>query len=486
MVYALLGKPNTPGFIWWALLAALACGLPLAATRYDALSFISIWALIHALYFPFAVWLNLIASQPGVYEVYLWDATPAAMLVMTLGMAGLALGSKITDSIWPLNIKGMTQSAIVAEKEIMAVSPKILLCLVSMVIPLALFDLATNNYYHALALGASEWSEESALAFGFMGYFEYVICAAILVQLRRYYISRSRRDLAFALIIALLPVLVYLPGGSRDKILRTSMYPLLVAMMGFPKHYQKKILLFGAGLFLGISFLLLAIETYRGTIYYEMRDSDLTLSERTEIIARSMTNTIIFLEEKTDVALQLYGRRFADYVMVGRITDAFPSELKYRGLKDLEYWPIFILPNPLRPSTTFDARDSAALSESVKRGFHSGSSPAMVLGDLYSRFSWLGVFLGMTLVGFILRWLDKRLSRFGLFETLLYGVLLVPIVKMPHDSMLAFFLFLTRNMLIALLIVAILKKVLSIHRRRGVESLAIPVLSGIPGKQFGK
>jgi hypothetical protein len=486
MLYGLLGNPNTPEFVWWALLAALACGLPLAATHYDPLSFNSLWALIHSLYFPFAVILNLITTQPGVWELYLWEATPAAMLVMSTGMVGLALGTKITESLWPIKSKSLGSrlpDASMAEKEILVVSSVRILCLVSLIIPLALLQLATGTYYHVLASGALGFSEQNALSFGYMGYLEYIVCAGILLQLRSYFISGSRRDLILAIIVVLLPIWVFLPCGSRDRMFRISMYPLLVAMIGFPRQLSKKFLLSLAGVFMGILFFLLAVETYRGTIYYQFGKPDLTIAERSEIFLEAINNSITKIKNNYDLTLQLYGRRFSDYVMVGRITDVFPVDLKYRGLEDIEYWPIYLLPRPLRPSTNFDSRDSAALSEKIKLGQYSGSSPAMIIGDLYSRFSWLGVFGGMVLIGCILRGLDKRLGRFGLLETLLYGFILVPLAKMPHDSVLAFFLFLTRTMLIALLMVVIMKKFLKGKRRNGSFGY-FPVLKKNPGKQI--
>lgn len=486
MAYALVGEPNTPGFVWYALLAALACGIPLAATNYDPLSFVSIWALIHVLYFPCAVWLNLLTSRPGVWEIYLWEATPAAMLVMSLSMAGLAMGSKITDRLWPSNHKTLGSNqpkAVRAEREILAVSPLRILFLVSLVIPLALFQLATGTYYQILAAGALGWSEENALSFGYLGYLGYVASAGVFLQLRRYYISRSRSDLLFAIIAVLLPVLVFLPCGSRDKMLRLSMYPLLVAMMAFQRRFSKKLVLSLAGVLLGILFSLLAVESYRGTIEYQLGKPELTMTERLEIMLNGARKSITLIRDNFDFTIQLYGRRFADYLIVGRITDVFPATYKYRGLEDLEYWPVYILPNPLRPSASFDARDSASLSEQVKTGRYRGSSPAMIIGDLYSRFSWPGVLIGMVLIGCILRGLDKRLAHFGLGETLIFGFILVPLAKMPHDSVLTFFLFLTRTMLITFIMVAIMKIFLKVGRdNRRLTNL--PLLQVNKGKQI--
>jgi hypothetical protein len=225
---------------------------------------------------------------------------------------------------------------------------------------------------------------------------------------------------------------------------------------------------------------MVTIETYRGTIYYQMNRPEVTVTERTEILLNAAKHSLTSLEQNFDSVLSQWARRFADYVMVGRIVSVFPTEYKYRGLEGIEYWPLFLLPNPLRPAMQYDPRDSATLSERVKIGIWRGSSPAMIIGDLYSRFSWPGVFFGMALVGCVLRWLDNRLRRFGLFETLLYGILLVPVVILPHETLLGFFLFLTRTMLLALLMAAILNKFVGRNRRNG--SFRHPeVLRKMPG-----
>jgi hypothetical protein len=324
---------------------------------------------------------------------------------------------------------------------------------VALVIPLAVVQLVTNTYFQILAAGTLGWSEDNAISLGYVGYLEYLSCAGIFLQIRRYLITRSRRDLIFTIIAVLLPILVYFPSGSRDRTLRVSIYPLIICLLGFQTRFSKKFFLGLAGVIMAIMVFMAGIEAYRGTIAYNLGKADLSFTDRSEILVKAFKGTFNKLEENSDSALRLWARRFADYVMVGAIVSVFPANFKFRSFAHLEYWPVYLLPNPIRPATPdFDPRESAALSEKVKVGRYSGSSPAMVIGDLYSRFSWLGIFLGMMFIGLLLRWLDKLLSRFGLLETLIYGIFLIPLAKMPHDTLLALFLFLTRNMLIALVL----------------------------------
>ena len=50
-----------------------------------------------------------------------------------------------------------------------------------------------------------------------------------------------------------------------------------------------------------------------------------------------------------------------------------------------------------------------------------GSSGDMIVGDLFSRWGWAGVFLGMLAIGFILRQLDLRIfNRWTTFTIILF------------------------------------------------------------------
>ena len=454
LVYALFGSPNTPGFVWWALFASIACGLPLLATGHDPISFVSLLALLHALYYPLAVVISLMPSSPMFFESDLWDATPLAMQALVVGMAGFALGAILASRPgWPRRILRAVEAT---EYEILLVKRSSILVMVLLIIPLAIFMLATNTYYHFQAAGDLGWSEANALAFGYTGYIEYVVYAGVFLQMRRYLITRSKKDLFLAIVCALLPFVVMLPSGSRDLALRGTVPTVFVAFTGFTKRFSPKTIVLLACIGILVLIIMVGITAYRERIYYELEN--VSLKERVDLLQSGVSKVSVLSKEGFEQLLSRWGYRFADYVVVGKIVSVFPSLYEYRLFEDVEYWPIYLLPNPIRPKTPdFEPRDSAALSANVGVFSGKGSSPAMILGDLFSRFSWMGMFFGMMALGFALRGLDKWLSRFGLFETLVYSLLLVTVVKLPHTSLFGWFLFFSRSMFIILVIAFILK-----------------------------
>jgi hypothetical protein len=456
LLYSCFGNPNTPGFAWWALVASIACGLPLLTTGYAPLSFVTAWALLHFIYYPLAVLLNLMASDPGVYEGYLWDTTPLAMAALSAGMVGFAVGSWLAE----VKMFGRSRSINIneVERKVLAVSPKKLIILVCLTIPLALFQLWTNTYYQSLAAGAAGWSYDNAISYGYIGYLEYIVCAAVFLQLRRYLISKKRKGLVYTAIAVLLPIAIYLPSGSRDRAFRTTIYPLLLALIGFQKRFLRTRLLYVGCSIAAIAFLMLAVEAYRGTIAYDMGRPELSFTERVQILGDSLVQSMTMIRENVEDALRLWSRRLADYVVPGRIVSVFPTMYRYRYFEDIQYWPVYLLPNPIRPATPgFNPQDSAALSESVGVYVGGGSSPCMIIGDLYSRFSWPGIIVGMALLGYILRVLDQHFGRFNVQQSLLYGMLLIPILKAPQESLFGIFIILTRGLLISVGILQLLK-----------------------------
>jgi hypothetical protein len=459
IVYAVLGNPNSPEFVWWAFIAAVSCGFPLISAGYNPLSFVSIWAFLHAIYYPVAVLLNLMASHPGVYERYLWENTHLAMAAVSVGMTGFALGSSLVHAK-DFVPKASNKNGCF-ESKILEVSPNKLAFLVFLIIPLAIFQWSTGTYYQYFASGPEGFSFKSAMTFGYIGYIEYVICAAVFLQFRRYFISRSRRDLIYSAIFFLLPILVYLLSGSRDRTFRVSIYAFILSIAGFQKRFPKKIIYIGISV-LSVLFIMIAINTYRGTIYYKFGSPELSIKERISLLVEAIDNTKLELQENFDHSLRRWGRRFADYVVVGRIVSIFPSMFKYRYLEGMKYWPIYLLPNPIRPEVAdFNPQDSAVLSESVMGSSRIGSSPSMIIGDLYSRFSWPGIFFGMALIGFLFRCLDKHLVSFGRDQTLFYGLLLIPILKAPQGSFFELFTIFSRNLVISLVLFLMLRWFLS-------------------------
>lgn len=456
-VYALFGNPNTPDFEWWALLAAISCGLPLIAARYNPLSLICIWALIHVVYYPLALFLNLIPDSPGVYEYDLWAQSPSAMAVASVGMIGLTLGCVLIDS---LRSGRWNRPRIECDNEITAVSSFRIMVLVLLIVPLVIFKILTGTYWQYLAAGVEGFSYENAITYGYVGYLEYIACAGIFIQIRRFLITRSKTDFILAFSAVLLPIILFLPSGSRDVMLRVSIYPLICSVLGLGQISLSKRMIAIIGMIVSLLVIMWTVEAYRGSIYHNKREPA-GLDDRLQMISTSMTEILTKLSNTKDVLLQMIARRLADYVVVGKIVDEF-SEHNLRGLENVHLWPVFVLPNFFRPEVPdFDAQDSPELSKRVGvRPSDVGSSPCMILGDLYSRFSWPGVLIGMAILGLVWRRLDIALEGFGLSESLFFGLIIIPVTKLTHDSIFSHFLFFSRAMIIIGAIFFVLRRFL--------------------------
>lgn len=445
-IYALVGEPNTPGFMGAVLAASLGIGVALVAVRHDPLSLVAIVSLVHALFYPMPVFLNLLLDQNVLYDQSLWPPTPLAMWACAVGMVGFALGALGKDVFF----RPMPSGRISADDEALDVPvwKNVFLC--SLIVPLAIFRIQKEFYYHILAAGDKGVSMENAMIYGWTGYVEYVIYAAIFLQWRRFFITQSRRDLWAALFCALLPVVVMLPSGSRDAALVGPVVSVTVSALGYGRITKFRTVAVLIGTSLLALYLMAAMAAYRGRIAYDVRDASVTqrLKFMKEEIGSSSSE-----KRSSKEFLSLWAERFADYIAVGRIVDEFPGRYPFRGFKDAHYWFIYLLPRPFRPITPdFDPRDGAILCKNI--GFDNigggGSQPAMILGDLFSRFGWAGIFLGMALGGFLLRAVDHWIITGGLFKTVLLALLLPTVRHLPFDTVFMWLLFFTRALAVNL------------------------------------
>lgn len=469
-VYALVGEPNTPGFIGWVMAASLGIGVVLAAVRHDPLSLVAIVSLVHALFYPIPVVLNLLLDHHVLYDPSLWPPTPLAMKACSVGMLGFALGSFGHD----IFVRPASANRISACDEALNVPVWKYVFLCSLIVPLALFRIKKEFYYHILAAGAKGVSMDNALSYAWTGYVEYVIYAAIFLQWRRFFITQSRRDLWAALFCAFLPVVVMLPSGSRDAALVGPVVSVTVATLGYGRLAKLRTLAVLLGTFLLALYLMAAMAAYRGRIAYDVRDASVT--QRLKFMKEEIGSSAPEKRSSKEF-LELWAARFADYIAVGRIVDEFPDRYPFRGFEDSHYWFNYLFPSPFRsPTPDFDPRDGAILCKNI--GFDNigggGSQPAMILGDLFSRFGWWGVFLGMGLGGFLLRTLDHWLSSGSLFKTILFALLLPTVRHLPFDTVFLWLLFFTRalavNLALAWGMTWFFRKV-SIPRRVRVEGL---------------
>ena len=457
LLYGLWGGGNTKGYVWWALTASIACGVPLIASAKRPGTLAVIVTLSHVVYFPLAVILNLLPSTPGVYEQPIWENTPEAMVLCAIGMIGFGAG------IW--GAKSVRFSPI-RERDpasLQSVKSPLLLALTAAILPYAVILFVNNSYFHTSASTNYGWSPEDTDHIAWTGYLEYVCYAGVFLLLLKWHESRKGRDLAFACAGVLLPLIVLLPSGSRDMALRGVVSTLAVFTLAHIRVPWRRALLIVTAAGLCLWYLIIGTELYRNRIRYGGERAD-SFSDRAALVGSALIAATPGLgsERTYDEQLQMLGRRFADYVVPAMMVDYFPAVENYRGFEGVSTWIPYLLPHQLRPAAfQADPRDGALLSTRV--GFKGGtlaiynptsdgSSPSMIIGDWYSRFGWLGVLLGMALCGWFLGVLDSWLLAGGVYRSICIGILVLPAIKLSHQSVFIWFIFFTRALLITLVL----------------------------------
>jgi hypothetical protein len=117
--------------------------------------------------------------------------------------------------------------------------------------------------------------------------------------------------------------------------------------------------------------------------------------------------------------------RFSDYVAAGRIIADTPRIIDYRGTEGMEDWWQIYVPgflNLIPHRISFVDGAETCVRYGVTQ-FGGGSSPDMIVGDLFSRWGWAGVALGMMAIGFILRQLDLRIFNRWTTFTIIFFVM---------------------------------------------------------------
>ena len=88
----------------------------------------------------------------------------------------------------------------------------------------------------------------------------------------------------------------------------------------------------------------------------------------------------------------------------------------------------------------------------------------MIIGDLFSRWGWPGVLLGMAIIGFILRLIDMHiLFRWDTFTVIFYVLFGRFIITIVSTSVVNIFVLFTRDLLLMVLIAYLLARLSNLN-----------------------
>ena len=434
------------------LAAMVACSLAMASVGYSLTSFISLVALTHLLFYPLAVLGNLLLPKPLV-RWDLWVTSDLAMWGCALGVLALGLGAFIAN-----HLVRPSRTSLLSSRTVVLPSFRFNLFLVLLIVPVVFMMLFLGVYYHS---AITDYNFKNNSYRNIIELMLYISHAGIFLQTFRYCRTRLPRDGYWAIAFCLIHIIIFMPSGSRTRALGFT--PLLfLAYLSWASTASKKLMVLLSSLVL-IPTLIYGIGHYRNIKNVETRSFN-----------EKLDASLLAVYATGGQEMQAIGSvisRFSDYTIVGRVIAYTPDQIKYRGFEHLdELWEIFVPGFLAVIPDRIDLNDGAVLCDlynvtTTYRG--GGSSPIMIIGDLFTRWGWPGVLLGMAVIGFILRLIDLRiLFRWDTFTIIFYvifGRLIVPLVS---TSLVNVFVMFTRDLLLMVLIAYLLARLSNLNPTR--------------------
>jgi hypothetical protein len=420
-----------------AIAATVACLLSVALVGYSLTSMVSIVALTHLLFYPLAAWGNLLLPEQ-LMRWDLWVSTDLAMWGCMVGVLGLGLGAFIAG-----RLTRPPRASAPVSKPAPLPSFKFNLSLALLIVPVLFIKLTLGLYYHS---AISDYSMEKSSYLNLIELMLFISHAGIFLQTFRYCRTHLARDGYWAIAFCIFHILVFMPSGVRSGALAFT--PLLfLAYLSWESRTSKKLMAMLGSLVL-IPALIYGIGQYRNIKNVQL----LSFEEQLNVSLRSPLG----FYQKGGQEISAIGEvilRLSDYCAAGRVIADTPDRIPYRGSDQLDkLWQIFvpgfldIIPDRINLTDGADLCELYGVTTSYYRG--GGSSPIMIIGDLFSRWGWPGVFLGMAVIGFLLRQIDLRiLFRWDTFTILFYVLFGRQVTAIVTTSLVNIFLTFTRELL---------------------------------------
>ena len=426
--------------IFWSLLTIFVIFLIIRLVKFNLTSFLVIFSLGIFTYFPAAALLNLILSESAI-DYNLWMTADLAQLSAFVGLIGFYLGA----AFHKMNIKSRSLTPMIHNVvEFTFPSAFTNGFLVSFLAVVALLKLSLGTYYHG---STGLYQFDNAIYNNLFRWISSIGYIGIFFQLGKWLVSKKQRDFILLVIFLSIAIGIFLPTGSRTAAI--GFLPLILLLYSrWEKNRLRLFLLSGGALFI------IVIIIVSGQL---VRASNTTIGKSSTISgAFSLYSSTVIEQSSTafeENTMTDFVARLSDFRAVGRVIDWTPDRLPYRWLDGVDTWWQIAVPKFLRPvENLINFQDGAV--QVVRYGIYGGgSSPIMIFGDLFSRFGWIGLFLGMFFLGAILCGLDFYFHNKGPAFRLALWVLISPLIyNFATSTLLVVVTSLTRDLLIVFII----------------------------------
>ncbi len=394
---------------------------------------------MHFFAFPFAVFMNL-SFDVSVRED-LWVESHYAMYLCALAIPFFALGCRAAK--WPgdkklLNTERTTRAASILTW--------------AMVFPAVFILYSAGLYYHG---AEGDYNFEATWMLNMLSYMIMISYVGVLLQLRRYLQTKKFIDIVLCFLLAFGVMLVFLPSGGRQSVIQ--FIPFLMA------YYLSEQSGFGINrifMIVIVSVFIVLVVAVVGLNRGKYRDAE--ISTRLDAYAETMGD----IGQQREEAQETVAGRFSDYAPVGRIVAVFPDVFPYRFFEEMDQWWQVILPGFVRKTMGTDAYSFTAGTQLTEKigvsGGAGGTTGTTLPGDLYSRFGWFGMIIGMFLIGFLIQKVENRFFNKSLFGSLFFMIGGIRFLFL--SSLFSVFLALTKDLAIILIICYILSRILPRER----------------------
>lgn len=218
--------------------------------------------------------------------------------------------------------------------------------------------------------------------------------------------------------------------------------------------------------------LLIFLSFVPAVMYYRALDpfriADQSWLGRTKLFVNYGVGSILKKEKTWEYSpIDLFALRAFEGGTAGRIIAMTPSSIRFAYLDDLEGLLFIWIPRSIFPSKP-RLDDGAFISAEYGVGaIGGGTAPPMLIGDLYRRGGYVGILLGMAIMGLIVAKITKFLDwpPKGYVKIMIGGYICIEAIRWYSSTVLGLGPFFLRDLPVVYLLIFTLKKICSARKR---------------------